>query len=92
MPVGSLEPNAFGLYDVHGNVWEWTEDCVNIETVNYSGAPTNGNAWTADDCSGRLLRGGSWLVKPSFLRSASRYFDSASRRSSNVGFRAARTN
>ena len=56
-PVGSYEPNAFGLYDVLGNVSEWTEDCWN-ET--YAGAPTDGRAWRSGDCSLRVLRGGSW--------------------------------
>ena len=56
-PVGSFQPNAFGLYDVLGNVLEWTEDCRNGD---YSGAPTNGSAWQAGDCSLRVLRGGSW--------------------------------
>ena len=55
-PVGSYDPNKFGLYDMHGNVWEWTEDCWN---VNYKGAPTQGEAWTAGDCGRRVLRGGS---------------------------------
>ena len=56
-PVGSFQPNAFGLYDVLGNVWEWTVDCWNDE---YSGAPTDGSAWDVGDCSVRVLRGGSW--------------------------------
>ena len=60
-PVGSFQPNAFGLYDVLGNVREWTEDCWNRD---YSGAPTNGSAWQAGDCSERMLRGGSWGFYP----------------------------
>ena len=86
-PVGSFQPNAFGLYDVLGNVWEWTEDCWNGD---YSGAPTNGSAWQAGDCSLRVLRGGSW-VEPMALRSAVRGRDSAGRRDYLVGFRVART-
>ena len=56
--VGAFAPNAFGLYDVHGNVWEWVEDCWHD---SYRGAPSDGTAWTAGgDCSRRVLRGGSW--------------------------------
>lgn len=67
--VGSFQPNAFGLHDVHGNVLEWTEDCWN---GNYNGAPTDGTAWTSGECSRRVLRGGSWSYFPLFLRSAFR--------------------
>ena len=56
-PVGSFAPNAFGLYDVLGNVYEWTQDCSN---GSYAGAPTNGSAWQSGDCGRRVLRGGSW--------------------------------
>ena len=56
LPVGSFVPNALGLYDTHGNVWEWVQDCWN---TNYNGAPTNGTAWMTGDCSGDVLRGGS---------------------------------
>jgi formylglycine-generating enzyme required for sulfatase activity len=58
-PVAEKRPNAFGLYDMHGNVWEWTQDCWNI---NYSGAPNDGSAWITGDCSRRVVRGGSWHV------------------------------
>ena len=87
-PVGSFRPNAFGLYDVLGNVWEWTEDCSN---ASYSGAPSDGSAWESGDCSRRVLRGGSWSYAPWDLRSAIRYGSSAGGRSGNVGFRVART-
>ena len=73
-PVGLFEPNAFGLYDVLGNVWEWTQDCWND---SYSGAPTDGSAWRSGDCSRRVLRGGSWGDAPGNLRSANRIWDSA---------------
>ncbi len=58
LPVGSFAPNAFGLYDTYGNVWEWVQDCWN---ENYNNAPTNGSAWMSGDCSRALLRGGAWF-------------------------------
>jgi formylglycine-generating enzyme required for sulfatase activity len=74
-PVGIFPANAFGLYDMIGNVVEWVEDCWHS---NYSGAPNNGSAWTVD-CLGssyRVLRGGSWFTGPTELRVADRrYFD-----------------
>ena len=88
-PVGSYRANAFGLYDMLGNVWEWTEDCWN---ENYSGAPTDGNSWTTGNCSRRVARGGSWLDVPRSLRSAYRYGDATANRKLLLGFRVARTN
>ena len=79
-PVGLFEPNAFGLYDVLGNVWEWTQDCWND---NYSGAPPDGSAWRSGDCSRRVLRGGSWVFGPGNLRSALRLWNSAGFRGIN---------
>ena len=86
--VGSFSANAWGLYDVHGNVWERVGDCWN---GSYTGAPAEGSAWTRGDCAKRVLRGGSWLSVPRYLRSASRGRKTAGDRSSNVGFRIART-
>ena len=83
-PVGSFAPNDFSLHDMHGNVREWTQDCVN---GSYSGAPNNGNAWDSGDCAQRVLRGGSWINNPSYLRSANRVRDSASTRIFFNGFR-----
>ena len=60
-PVGKFPPNAFGLYDTHGNVWEWCEDTWH---QNYHGAPTDGSTWIDSNNSYRLLRGGSWYNKP----------------------------
>ena len=60
-PVGSFNPNAFGLHDMHGNLWEWVQDCWN---GSYQGAPADGSAWTSGDCERRVLRGGSWLEQP----------------------------
>ena len=87
-PVAGKQANAWGLHDMSGNVWEWTEDCWN---GNYSSAPTDGSAWTAGDCSQRVVRGGSWGVKPQDLRSALRNWNTTANRSSYVGFRVART-
>ncbi len=87
-PVGEKKPNAFGLYDMHGNVWEWCEDCWN---GNYNGAPADGSAWTTRDRSYRVLRGGSWSGYPPGLRSAFRLNYSPDYRFNNVGFRVART-
>ena len=87
-PVGSFAPNGFGLYDVHGNVWEWVEDCWN---GSYAGAPVDGSAWESGNCDVRVLRGGSWYSVPGGLRSAVRFGDSAGYRISYFGFRVART-
>jgi formylglycine-generating enzyme required for sulfatase activity len=87
-PVGLKKTNQFGLYDMIGNVWEWTQDCWN---QNYIGAPLNGSAWEKGDCSNRVLRGGSWSIYQSYLRSAGRRpRDFASSRSDARGFRIAR--
>ena len=87
LPVGSFSPNAFGLYDVHGNVWEWTQDCWN---GSYSGAPRDGSAWLRGDCSMRVLRGGSWFGFPLVLRSAVRVWLATDGRFNDIGFRVAR--
>ena len=89
-PVGSFEPNPFGLYDVIGNVQEWTEDCWND---GYAGAPVDGSAWRTGDCSQRSPRGGSWDLSPFFLRSAFhiRWSSDSRSRDSSIGFRVART-
>ena len=68
-PVGSFAPNPFELYDVLGNVWQWTADCWN---ESYAGAPLNGQAWTGGDCNKRVIRGGSWSNLPVFIRAAAR--------------------
>ena len=83
-PVGSFEPNAFGLYDMHGNVWEWVEDCWHD---NYEGAPTDGRAWTSG-CApdSAVVRGGSWYYVPRDLRAASRFRGTPSNRDSFIGF------
>jgi formylglycine-generating enzyme required for sulfatase activity len=88
-PVGSFAANRFGLYDMTGNVREWTEDCYHD---NYNGAPADGSAWIEGaNCYNRVVRGGSWLIAPAFLRSASRYWFTADYRLRYLGFRVART-
>ena len=87
-PVGSYRANAFGLYDMLGNVGEWTEDCLN---ENYTNAPTDGSVWTTGNCSRRVVRGGSWHFNPRSLRSAFRSGITTAVRSLNIGFRVART-
>jgi len=83
--VASFAPNAYGLFDMHGNVWEWTQDCWN---ENYNGAPNDGGAWKAGDCGKHVLRSGSWYSAPDFLRSAHRNWSSGSRRRNDTyGFR-----
>ena len=84
--VGRYQPNAFGLYDLHGNVYEWVADCLNY---SYAAAPSDGRAWTLGDCSQRVRRGGSWYYAPRHLRSASRFWSARSVRSGTVGFRLA---
>ena len=87
-PVGSYQPNALGLYDVLGNVWEWTEDCWNDD---YAQTPTDGSAWRSGDCTFLVLRGASWLNAPRNLRSAYRTGVSADVRNYVHGFRVARS-
>lgn len=83
--VGSFQPNAFGLYDFHGNVWEW---CADYWHNNYSGAPADGSVWESDgDSSLRLLRGGSWNDHPPNCRSACRLRYQPDCKASIVGFR-----
>ncbi len=86
-PGARFAPNAFGLYDVIGNALEWTEDCVN---GNYVGAPNDGSAWLTGNCTGRVLRGGSWINVPRYARSAIRSGITASGRFTGIGFRIAR--
>ena len=89
LPVGSFPPNPFGLFDMHGNVWEWVEDCWNW---NYKHAPSDGSAWVVQlSCNHRMLRGGSWSVGPRNVRSAVRSRFAVGIRSDSIGFRVART-
>jgi formylglycine-generating enzyme required for sulfatase activity len=83
-PVGSFEPNGFGLYDMIGNVWEWVQDCWNR---NYAGGPIDGRAWEEGDCTLRVLRGGSWVYGPASCRCACRYDERPGLRYYSIGFR-----
>lgn len=85
--VGSFKPNALGLYDTHGNVWEWVEDCWND---TYSNAAVDGSASTTGDCSTRVLRGGSWNSDVANLRTAARGWNRSGGRNSSIGFRVVR--
>ncbi len=91
VPVDSFQPNRWGLYQVHGNVWEWVADCWN---ASYADKPdslkASGEAWTAGDCAYRVLRGGSWADSPLLLRSAARAFDLTCEREDIFGFRLVR--
>jgi formylglycine-generating enzyme required for sulfatase activity len=88
VPVESFQPNPWGLYQVHGNVGEWVEDCYHDK---YIGAFTDGSAWTTEGCSLRVLRGGSWSLDPQDLRAAFRYGSRPDLRLIDVGFRVSRT-
>jgi len=85
-PIGSFEPNAFGLYDMHGNVSEWVKDCWN---GSYEGAPSDGSIWMSGDYSLRVLRSGSWFSSGYFggVRASMRGSGSVTHA---IGFRVAR--
>jgi formylglycine-generating enzyme required for sulfatase activity len=88
-PINSFAANRFGLQAMHGNVWQWTEDCWHED---YKGAPEDGSAWVeGGDCSRRVVRGGSWRNDPRLLRSAVRDKGRTGDRSDDLGFRVGRT-
>lgn len=83
-PVGSFEPNEFGLYDVHGNVWEWVSDCW---TDNYKGRTKSAASVEIEGCNRRVLRGGSWYNDADYARSSYRGNETPHFRDGGVGFR-----
>lgn len=85
-PTGQFSPSAFGLYDMLGNVWEWTQDCYRPD---YSGAPADGSSLEVEPGCGRVLRGGSWSDRAEWLRPATRNWFDAGDRFDYVGFRLA---
>ena len=95
-PVGGLRPNAWGLHDMHGSVWEWVQDCYEVWNYydhfdpRYGKAPHDHKAWQGGVCNKRVARGGSWNDGVARLRSASRYYNSPLHATSVVGFRVAR--
>ena len=86
--VDLFAPNAWGLFQVHGNIYEWTEDCGH---ENNQGAPGDGSAWTTGDCTSRIIRGGSWDYDAEYLRSGSRLAYAIDTRDVWLGFRVGRS-
>jgi formylglycine-generating enzyme required for sulfatase activity len=81
-------PNRFGLYDMHGNVSEWVEDCYHN---NYRDAAADEQAWTAANCDHRVIRGGSWLYRQRMLRSAARDWSQFDKGNEAIGIRVGRS-
>lgn len=88
VPVETFAANPWGLFQVHGNIWEWCEDRWH---ASYRGAPHDGSAWTASGSDRRVIRGGSWVLFAQLLRAANRLYNPATGRSHDLGFRLART-
>ena len=88
LPVGSFPANVFDLHDMHGNVWEWVEDCWHDE---YTGAPADGSAWVTPNCGGHVMRGGSWEDYSGDVRAAARVGSGRDEQSWTDGFRVVRS-
>ncbi len=90
IPVGSFAANAFGLHDMHGNVWEWVDDCWHDDYAE--SPPDDGSVWATrcKDNSRRVIRGGSWHLEPRYLRAASRHWNDVDYRDNGLGFRVGR--
>ena len=86
-PVGSFAANAWGLHDMHGNVWEWVQDCWHD---SYEGAPGDGSAWESGNCYKRVFRGGAWYNSARHLHSANRSGSVRDGWADFLGFRLAR--
>lgn len=89
-PVGAFEENSFGLFDMQGNAWQWTEDCYR-DNYRYVDTPLDGTAWTASACPRHVIRGGSWTNMPALLRAAVRHPSPTGSRFNIIGFRVGRT-
>lgn len=87
-PVGQKQANELGVYDMSGNVREWVQDCWH---GSYVDAPSDGRAWEQGDCGWRVIRGGSWYGKPSYVRSADRFWYATYFWNNNLGFRLVRS-
>jgi formylglycine-generating enzyme required for sulfatase activity len=86
--VGRFAPNGFGLHDMSGNVWQWTQDCWDAD---YKSAPVDGSAYAVGAyCDKKVQRGGSWSAPPRELRAANRWRDFTVRPSDDAGFRVVR--
>jgi formylglycine-generating enzyme required for sulfatase activity len=91
-PVGTVRvdhfaPNPWGLYQMHGNIWEWCDDEWHD---SYDGAPGDGSSWLEEEATLRVVRGGSWMSVPTLLRSAARNKERPAIRMNTIGFRVAR--
>ena len=88
LPARSFAPNSWGLFQVHGNAWEWVADCWHD---NYDGAPLDGSPWTKPGCRNHVIRGGSFINSAEELRSATRQTSASEARTNMaIGFRVAR--